>query len=230
MPTTYTVIRKTWLSKRLPKWAPLLSAISTLFLVFGGIWYSHGQAGWMSASHNQVFGAKEIWRIWTTLFAHGDEKHLLSNCFYFFILGTFLGGYYGRLTFPLAAFVAGGVTNMITLFFMRGEATLIGASGMVFWMGGVWLTLYFLIDTRRSFFQRSLRSFGVGLLMFFPSEAFDPTISYRAHLVGFFLGIGWGLVVYVSRKKEFLAAEVKQLIVEEEESPELAVAGNLEKS
>lgn len=223
--TTYTVIRKTWLSRKLPLWAPLLAAISTFILVVGGVWYSHGQAEWMSASPAQVFGQNQIWRIWTTLFAHGDEKHLLSNSFYFFIMATFLSGYFGLLTFPIAAFVMGGAINLITLFFMNEKATLIGASGAVFWMGGVWLTLYFLLDRRRNLFQRSLRSLGVALLMFFPSEAFDPTISYRAHFVGFVLGVAWGLVVFFSRQHEFRAAEVRELIVEEPEAtfPEIKV-------
>lgn len=216
MPNQYTVIRRTWLSQRLPKWAPLVGAISTLILVLGGIWYSSGTANWMAATGDQVFGAKQIWRLWTTLFAHADEKHLLSNSFYFFILSTFLVGYFGRLTFPIAAFVFGGVTNLIVLLMMKGQVQLIGASGVVFWMGGVWLTLYFLLDRRRSIFQRTLRSIGVGLLMFFPSEAFDPTISYQCHLVGFILGVAWGFVVFYSRKAEFRAGEVVQIIVEEE--------------
>lgn len=212
----YTVIRKTWLSRRLPRWSPLFAAVSTLILVIGGVYYSLGSAEWMSATPGQVFGQNQIWRIWTTLFAHGDEKHLLSNSFYIFILATFLTGYFGKLTFPIAALVGGGVTNLITLMFMKDSVQLIGASGMVFWMGGVWLTLYFLLDRRRSVFQRTLRSLGVALLMFFPSEAFDPTVSYRAHFVGFVLGVGWGLVVFYSRKAEFRKAEVVQVILEED--------------
>lgn len=216
MPIEYTVIRKTWLSQRLPLWAPLLAALSTLALALGGIWYSHGSAYWMSASPNQVFNQGQAWRLFTTLFAHGDEKHLLSNSFYLFILATFLSGYYGVFTFPIAAFVGGALTNLITLWFMRNDSILIGASSMVFWMGGAWLTLYLLLDRRRTLFQRWLRATGVGLVLFFPTEAFDPTISYRAHFVGFVLGILWGLVVFYSRKKQFRASEVIEVVVEKD--------------
>jgi len=85
---------------------------------------------------------------------------------------------------------------------MPRETTLIGASGVVFWMGGAWLALYVMIEVRRTLKQRLLRALGVGLLLFFPSEAFDPQVSYLTHAVGFAMGLVSGLLVYfINRKK-----------------------------
>lgn len=169
----------------------------------------------MSASRTLVFHDKEIWRAWSTLFVHGDGKHLLANTFLFFILGFFLNGYFGFLLFPIVAFFIGGVTNLIVLAGMPSETHLVGASGIVFWMGGAWLVLYTLLESRKSLFQRTLRALGVGALMFMPAEAFDPHVSYQAHLVGFILGVVCGLIFYQMRRSEFLAAEIREMIVDE---------------
>lgn len=206
-----TVIRETWLSRSISSTASLVSALATLVLALGSLIYSRNWQGLsplMDAARAQVFEHGEIWRLWTTLFAHADEKHLLSNAFLFFILGIFLRGHFGASVFPLMAFLWGGVINAFALWTMSGQASLIGASGVVFWMGGVWLSLYFLLDRRRTLVQRTLRAVGVGLLLFMPAEAFDPSISYRTHLIGFLLGLVWGTLVYLWRRQEFLAAEL----------------------
>jgi rhomboid protease GluP len=88
-------------------------------------------------------------------------------------------------------------------------------SGVDFWLGGAWLVLYFLLERRKNFYQRSIRAIGVGLLLFFPAEAFDPSISYRTHLLGFGFGMLWGVGVFLLRHKEFRSAEKYRLIMDE---------------
>lgn len=186
-------------------------------------WYDIlGAKAWMPASPEQVFNQGQYWRAWTTLFAHADLGHLLSNAFLFFILGIFLLSYFGFLVIPLNALLFGGITNLIVLKAMPLQNTLIGASGVVFWMGGAWLTLFFLIDRRRSLTQRTLRSVGVAIMLFVPSEAFDPNISYKAHFVGFVLGVVWALPYFYINHDKFRSAEVQEWIVdppEQEDGP-----------
>src|SRR5690606_26204612 len=107
----------------------------------------------------------EYWKLWTTLFVHADIGHALSNAFLFFILGFFLYGYYGIRVFPLAALFWGGITNLFVLLQYESDIHLIGASGVVYWMGGFWLTLYFLLNRKLSLFPRALRTIGVGLIL-----------------------------------------------------------------
>jgi rhomboid protease GluP len=182
-----------------------------------------GAAHWMPATSEAVFGHGQIWRFWTSLFVHADEKHLLANSFLFYILGFFLVGHFGVKVFPFSAMFFGGVINFIVLKKMPAGAELIGVSGVVFWMGGLWLTLYFLIDRRRSLIQRILRAVGVGLLLFMPAEAFDPSISYYSHGVGFFTGILFGVGYYLINQKKFLAAEVKEVLIEDLSLPEISL-------
>ena len=170
----------------------------------------------MSASGSSVFAKGEIWRLWTTLFAHGDEKHLLSNSFLFFILGSFMAGYFGLKNFPLIALLFGGLINFLVLRHMPPEVNLIGMSGVVFWLGGAWLVLYFLIDRRKSLYQRTVRAIGVGLVLFFPAEAFDPSVSYSSHLIGFALGALWAVFYFLWNRRRFRSAETYRLIMDEE--------------
>jgi rhomboid protease GluP len=214
------IIRDTWLSK---KPHPLAAFTMSLFLLItvllsGAYWENFYQAqDWMAATKYQVFNQHEYWRAFTTLFVHGDGKHLMSNAFLFFILGSLLAAYFGVLLVPLMAVVFGGLGNLYVLSTMPADVQLIGASGMVFWMGGAWLTLYLILDRRRTWVQRSLRAFGVGLVLFMPAEAFDPTISYQAHLVGFILGVAWALVYFLIKQKPLRGAEVYETEAEEPE-------------
>ncbi len=214
----HVVIRQTWLSKKPQPLGAFVSALCTFSLALISLFYWRDlfrAQSWMPASGQNVFEHHEIWRAWTTVFIHADEKHLFSNSFLFFILGAFLCGHFGFLFFPTLALIAGGLINLFVLARMNPEVQLIGASGVVYWMGGAWLILYFLLDRQRSHYQRALRSIGVGLLLFVPAEAFDPSISYLTHTVGFFFGVMSGALYYFIRRQTFLAAEVKEILIEE---------------
>jgi rhomboid protease GluP len=213
-----TIIRQTWLTRRPSLWAEKVSVLVSLLIVIGSVVYWQdwgGSTSLMAASFENVFGAHEYWRAWSTLLVHADPKHLLSNLFLFFILSSFLVGYFGFFVFPVTAFFFGGITNLIVLKQMPKNIHLIGASGIVFWMGGAWLTLYFLLDTQRTISQRALRAVGVALILFVPAEAFDPQISYLSHLVGFSLGVLWAVIYYFWNREKFLASEIKEIVQEE---------------
>lgn len=213
----HTIVRETWLSRRLDSLPVTVAAMATMTLFFGSLFYwrdSWSAQLWMPASFAAVFGQHEWWRAWSTLLVHENLRHVLSNSLLFFIVGIFLNGYFGLLVFPLAAFFFGGVTNLIVLQTMPETVQLIGASGIVFWMGGCWLALYFFLDRRKSLPQRALRALGVALVLFMPAEAFDPSISYKAHGVGFILGVVFGLLLYLWQSAKFHAAEVIEIELE----------------
>lgn len=218
-PQTYTVIRQTWLSRKPSEDAQNLVFIAFAMLALGTAIYWRNLFGWavyVPASAAQVFQQHEYWRLWTTLFAHSDFGHFAANSFLFVVLGYFLGGYFGAWLFPVAAFAFGGITNAFSLATYPDDLKLIGASGVVSWMGGVWLSLYMGINRKISFGKRFLRAGAVFLVIFAPSETFDPHISYRTHMIGFALGIVWGALYFYFRRAEFRRAEVTETIVEED--------------
>lgn len=219
-PTAF-VIRETLLNRKPDPLAAFAMAIATFVVALLSIasWVDFaGVEAWMKASRENVFVQHQYWRAWTSLFVHADGKHLLGNSFLFFILGSFLTGYFGILRVLISALVFGGITNLLVLSRMPLQVGLIGLSGVVFWMGGAWLVLYFLIDRKRTLVQRFLRALGVGLVLFMPAEAFDPSISYQSHLVGFLLGIFAGLLYFYFAKKALRKAEIFEPVPVEEES------------
>ncbi|WP_413287746.1 rhomboid family intramembrane serine protease [Bdellovibrio sp. HCB337] len=214
------VIRETLLSRKPNPLASVAMAIATLFVVALSIvaWNDWGGAqDIMSASRETVFQGHQYWKAWTTLFVHGDAKHLLGNIFLFFVMGALLTGYFGIFLVLGAAFLMGGLTNLMVLSLMPLKTQLIGLSGVVFWMGGAWLSLYFLIDRKRNLTQRSLRAMGVALVLFMPAETFDPSVSYKSHFIGFALGIIAGLLYFAIEKKALREAEVREAVLDDDE-------------
>ncbi len=217
IPQIFTVVRRTWLSRPPDPSAQAMTAAALFLLILAcsAQWHDfYGLGEFWPATHREVFSKGEYWRLWTTMFAHADLGHLLANSFLFYILGYFLYGYFGGALFPLAAWLMGGVTNAISIYTYPPDVRLIGASGVVSWMGGAWLVLYFLLNTKISTTQRALRSFGVALMLFAPSEAFDPKVSYRTHLIGFAIGMVCGALYYLWRKSDFVRAEWRETVVE----------------
>lgn len=214
---SYTVIRETWLS-RFPSRAGAWWATATTLFLFAGSWvYWSNFRGWadqMPASRTAIFDNHQYFRLWTALFAHADPAHLFSNSILFFILGFALAGYFGAKAFPGAALLWGGVINGLSVWSYPADTRLIGASGVVFWMGGAWLTLGLLLDRRRSRGSRVLRSGGVALALFMPAEAFDPTVSYRTHLIGFAGGVLWAAFLFLRKKETFRSAEKIETVLE----------------
>lgn len=216
-PYIYTIIRKTWLSRRPYANAQIVTMLSLLVVALACFaqWNDFaGSAELWTATGKQVFTDKQFWRLWSTLFVHADLGHLLANSLLFYILGFFLYGYFGAMVFPTWALIMGGVTNAISLYTYPEMVKLVGASGVVSWMGGAWLILYFKLNTTSTRTARALRSLGVAIMLFAPSEAFDPKISYRTHAIGFLLGVAWGLLYYNWRRSEFMSAEVRETRVD----------------
>lgn len=218
----YEVVRETWLTKKPAAGARLWTMASTFVLAVGSLIYLsdfQGWAGLMEASYEAVYIRHEWWRAWTTLFAHGDLGHFASNLLLFVILGFFLNGYFGWRMFPLGALFWGGLITLTVLPTYQPEMTVIGASGVVYWMGGAWLVLYYFLSRQKTRTERWMRTLGVAILVFMPAQTFEPNISYRTHLIGFVLGICAGAIHFLRHRKRFLAAEVRETIVENFDDP-----------
>jgi rhomboid protease GluP len=228
-------IVQTWLSRK-PLWrASMIVAWSIFILLVASVAYwkdFQKAAEWMPVFQSAITVKHEYWRLWTALFAHADLGHLLSNSLTYFVVGYFLAGYFSLWLFPVLAFAMGGLINYLVVMGYPSDIRLIGVSGVVYWMAGAWLVLYFLIDKRKTFTQRTLRSIGVALGVFFPAAAFDPAISYKAHLYGFILGVFSGAVYWVLNRKTFENALVYEVRYEEDleqlnsESTEAAVTSD----
>ncbi len=213
------VLRQNWLTRKPsdaaePTTAILGSIVATLTWMF---WNDivHA-ASWMPASAHQVFSQHQYWRLWTSLFAHADGGHLISNAVLFIPLSFFLTGYFGHLFFPLFGLFMGGMINVAALSTMPAHTSLVGISGLVYWMGSAWLTLYLLIGTKESLRRRIGKTLFIGAILFAP-QTFEPNVSYVAHFFGFAFGIPSALAYYFVQRETFKRAEVYDYVFEDDD-------------
>jgi membrane associated rhomboid family serine protease len=139
-----------------------------------------------------IFSAGEWWRLLTSVLLHRDIKHLLSNLLFLIPFGGLLTNYFGWGAFPAAGIALGVATQYLSLKTYPGNASLIGASGLLYVLFGMWLALYFRAETKLRWTNRLLRVTGFALIMFIPSE-FQPDVSYRTHAIGLALGLTAGI-------------------------------------
>ncbi|MBC7467566.1 MAG: rhomboid family intramembrane serine protease, partial [Bdellovibrio sp.] len=96
--------------------------------------------------------------------------------------------------------------NLIVLKTMPLTTSLLGISGVVYWMGAAWLTLYLLIDRRKKLRYRFAIALFLCLTLFIPDK-YQPQISYLSHFLGFIAGIISAFIYYGLNHKRIQAAE-----------------------
>lgn len=223
---TKWITTETWLSRPSHPRAFDFSLFLLALLFLGSFAYLgnylHAEE-WMPATRAAVFERGEFWRTLTTLFAHADLAHILGNAFLFLPFSYFLSGFFGFGFFPLFGFFCGALVNAIVLLTMPPEASLIGVSGVLYWMGAAWLTLYLRIERHEPARRRWGKVIVVTAALFIP-QTFEPQVSYLSHLLGFLFGIASGLGYFAIFRRKILAAEKRELLVLEplleEEQPE----------
>jgi rhomboid protease GluP len=211
-----TYIKENWLTKKPKRTALLPTLVLMCVLLFTSFIYINdylNAPAWMPATAHAVFVDHEWWRAWTTLFAHADLTHILSNLFLFFPFSYYLIGYFGYFLFPFIGFFVGGLVNLIVLQTLPDYSTLVGVSGVVNWMGGAWLALAWLVDRRDSKTRRVSKVVAVTIVLFVP-DSFKPQVSYLSHFLGYFFGIFSSVIFYNVFKKRILKEEKIAVTVE----------------
>jgi hypothetical protein len=102
------------------------------------------------------------------------------------------------------------VINYLALLTYPPGASLVGASGMIYWMAAFWLTIYLLVERSVGAGTRWLRAVCLGALVLLPST-FEANISYRSHAIGFGLGIVSALVYFLRKRESIRAVEIVEL-------------------
>ncbi len=115
--------------------------------------------------------------------------------------------------FPILSFAMAPVIQLITLAFYHNQTTLIGISGVVYWLTGTWIALFIGTERRLSVGRRLIASLGFFLAMMIPTH-FEPNVSYLAHAVGFVLGLVSGGLIFTSKYKSIRQADRYETKVE----------------
>lgn len=167
-------------------------------------------AALMPTVYSQVFAHGQIWRVFTAIFVHADLEHFLSNMYMLWIFSFITVGYFGLKIFPYISLVLAGVVNALTILTYSPTVELIGASGLVYILGGFWLTMYFFIQRQYTITNRLIRVLGISFVIFFPTS-FVPTTSYTAHAIGFLAGVIMAGIYFVQNKKNIREREVYKI-------------------
>ncbi len=207
------VVTETLLSRKPARGSLGVAAVSVLVLFAGSLVYwtnAAGLAPYLPASREAIFDRSEYWRLFTSILAHADLEHFAANALVFGLLALLLYGYYGALVFPVLSLATGALTIALSLSTYAPRTLLVGASGVVYWMGAFWLALYLLVERRFGLGKRTVRAAGFSILVFLPT-VFEPEVSYRTHAIGFGLGVAFGLGYFAARKGALRAAEKMEM-------------------
>ncbi len=81
--------------------------------------------------------AERPWTIVTSMFVHANLWHIIANMLTLYFFGTYLSGLIGERSLLIVYFVGGIVGNVFFVLMGPSAATVVGASGAVFALGGV---------------------------------------------------------------------------------------------
>jgi len=180
--------------------------LAWIILVYGASFLMLERDVSLEASGVLVFEKNEWWRAWSALFVHGDLAHLLSNTPWLVVFMFLLNGVFGAVP-VLLAFLVTGLGNFFVLATMPAQVSLVGASGVVHFVGAMWVTLHVLADHREGLKPRFGSALFLMLMLFIPGD-YRPNISYVGHITGFVLGVLTGVAYYLVKRASFKALEV----------------------
>jgi rhomboid protease GluP len=206
-------VRETLLTRKPREWSLEVAALSVVAIQGVSLLaWRNGAAllPTLAATSEGVLEKREYWRLLTAIAVHADVMHALSNAIFVALFTYLLFGYFGFWVFPALSLGMAGLTNYFSLLTYPPEVSLVGASGLVYWMAGFWLSMYLLVERSVSPGKRVLRVVCLALLVLFPST-FQATVSYRTHAIGLGLGTVSALAYFQLNRGSIRAAEVVEV-------------------
>ncbi|MCZ6752248.1 MAG: rhomboid family intramembrane serine protease [Acidobacteria bacterium] len=164
----------------------------------------------LAATSEGALKEHEYWRLMTAVAVHADMAHFFSNAIFLALFPYLLFGYFGFWVFPILGLGLAGLTNYLSLLTYPAEVSLLGASGLVYWMAGFWLSMYLLVDRSLGLGKRVMRAVVIALLVLFPTTL-QENVSYRTHAIGFGLGVVSAFVYFRRNRESIRAAEVVEM-------------------
>lgn len=133
----------------------------------------------------------EIWRIFTSMFLHGNFLHILFNVFWLYLFGPELEKIVGKARFFTIYLLAGVTGNIATYFFYPLNYASLGASGAIFGIFGAFGALvYYTRHTMPMLRKMILPLIVISVIMTF----LQSNVNAAAHIVGLITGFILGLI------------------------------------
>ena len=206
-------VRETLLSRKPREYSLEVAAFTVLTIL--GISLLAWQNGaallpTLAATSEGVLEEQQYWRLVTAVAVHTNIVHFFSNAIFLTFFTYLLFGYFGFWVFPVLGLALAGLTNYLALLTYPPRVSLVGASGLVYWMAGFWLSMYLLVDRSLGFGKRVMRAIVVALVVLLPAR-FQENVSYRTHAIGFGLGAVSAFIYFQRHRESIRAAEVVEV-------------------
>ena len=134
----------------------------------------------------KIINDLEIWRLFTSMFLHGDALHLFSNMVSLLIFGAYVELSYSKYQFLILYFISGLIGSffsMLYMYILHLNVISLGASGAIFGLIGAAFSILIV--------QRDTPLIFLGLIyvFYFVFSSFSPEINYFAHIFGLLGGL-----------------------------------------
>jgi len=186
--------------KQLPICCIVLVAINVLMFL-ADVLSGYRLTSMGGAQKTVILEQGEYIRLLWAMFLHADIAHLSNNMIVLFFLGSVLEKETGHLPFLIIYFLAGLGGNIVSLavkVMQNSEVMSIGASGAVFGLDGLLLTLVILMPKFRETMPLA-RVFLMILLSVYDGYVTDH-VDNAAHLGGLIVGFVTGMIYVVLRQ------------------------------
>lgn len=143
----------------------------------------------------------EYWRLITYMFLHGGLAHIAGNTFALLYIGLYLEPLLGKARY-LTAYILTGIIAGLTSMMMHEHSVSVGASGAIFGLYGVFLSLLvakIITGAQRQTLLRSLLFFIVYSLLM----GIQGNTDNAAHIGGLISGMFVGFVFLQGVKKNY---------------------------
>jgi membrane associated rhomboid family serine protease len=135
-----------------------------------------------------------VWTLFTALFLHSDPAHLLGNMIFLYIFGNTIEKELNQKWILYPFFIGGVASFVLSTLFFDPTTLMIGASAAIFTLTAIVMLLkplqfsfYFLMPlglVAIVYFAFNLIAVNMGL---------QGNISYIGHLIGFLIGVPFGI-------------------------------------
>jgi len=161
------------------------------------------------------FYAGRVWTIFTALFVHASIPHLLGNLPFLFVFGNTLEKMIGRNN-HLLVFFLGGFTSFLLpplLGIYAPDTLMLGASAAIFTLAACvmlmsplkWSWVFFAPQGLVAIIYFALNAAIVtDPSILGPGISFDQSVAYIAHVIGFTVGVPFGIAWSPKWKKNLL--------------------------
>jgi len=141
------------------------------------------------------------WRLFTCIFIHFGIIHLAMNSYALYMAGVYLEPMLGKTKYLIAYLVTGIFASLASLWWHSEGVNSAGASGAIFGLYGVFLSLLFTNLIPKQMRSSLLQSIGV-FVVFNLIYGTKSGIDNAAHIGGLLSGLIIGFIFYPLLKKE----------------------------